>query len=388
VGATEEGVRDRTERWFRAHGLPHLTADYSASRDVFTRALPALTLVFVFEVFGALNLTWPWWGNLLAVAGGFAILLGGWIGTNALRKRPALSRPDSVGAPEIAAFILLPAVLPLAFGGQIRSAGVTAAANVGLVAAIYLGTSYAVVPMTRWAAVRLLRQLGNVADLLVRSFPLLLLFITFLFLQTEVWQIAAELHGPWFGILIGSFAMFGVLFVIFRLPREIGALATFQSWDEVSALVAGTPVEAWTGDRAHTPADVPGLGRRQWGNVGLVVLFGQGLQVLLVSLLTWALLVGLGAVVVTPALVAQWAGHQPNVLATADLWGRSLVVTEELLRVSAFLASVAGLYFTVTALTDQTYRAEFYDEVVADVRRALAVRAVYLSRLGSDRPAG
>ncbi len=368
--------------------MPHLIAGYSASRDVFTRALPALTVVFVFELFGALNLAWAWWANLLAVAGGLAILLGGWAGTNAIRGRRALSRPDRVAAPELAAFVLLPAILPLAFGGQIRSATVTAGANVGLLAAIYLGTSYAVVPMTRWAAVRLLKQLGNVADLVVRSFPLLLLFITFLFLQTEVWQVAAELHGVWFGILIGSFVVFGVLFVLFRLPREIGALATFGSWDEVSALVSGTPVEAWSGHRSDSPATVPALGRRQWGNVGLVVLFGQGLQVLLVSVLTWALLVGLGMVLLSPSLVAQWAAHQPHVLATADLWGRSLVVSEELLRVSAFLASVAGLYFTVTALTDQTYRAEFYDEVVADVRRALAVRAVYLTTIGSGRPAG
>jgi hypothetical protein len=45
--------------------------------------------------------------------------------------------------------------------------------------------------------------------------------------------------------------------------------------------------------------------------------------------------------------------------------------------VAGFLSAFSGLYFTVTMLTDVTYRQEFLEEVVVDVRQAFAVRAVY-----------
>jgi len=73
----EQSRVEDIERWLVRRGIPHFIDRYSASRDVLTRAIPVLTLVFVFEVFGAAQLEWRWWANLLAVAGGFAILLGG-----------------------------------------------------------------------------------------------------------------------------------------------------------------------------------------------------------------------------------------------------------------------------------------------------------------------
>jgi hypothetical protein len=36
------------------------------------------------------------------------------------------------------------------------------------------------------------------------------------------------------------------------------------------------------------------------------------------------------------------------------------------------------LYFTVTAITDEAYRREFIGEILEEMRRSLAVRAVYL----------
>ena len=38
---------------------------------------------------------------------------------------------------------------------------------------------------------------------------------------------------------------------------------------------------------------------------------------------------------------------------------------------------MSGLNFAVQIVTDQTYRAEFADDMTAEVRDALAVRAVY-----------
>jgi hypothetical protein len=81
--------------------------------------------------------------------------------------------------------------------------------------------------------------------------------------------------------------------------------------------------------------------------------------------------------------MAAWtADESVHVLARAHLSGRELVVTEELLRVAAFLAAFTGLHFTVVLSTDQAYREEFRDEAQAEIRQVFAVRAAYLASRG------
>jgi hypothetical protein len=372
----------RTERWFVRRGLPHFIDDYSASRDVLTRAVPVLTFVFLIEIVNAPKRSFPLWLDAVAVVGGFAILLGAWMVANAIRDRPLLARPVDVGRFEVAVFVLAPAALPLVFGGQWRSALATAALNLGLLGAIYVVTSYGLVPMTGWAVRETVRELNTVIGLLVRALPLLVLFVMFLFLQNEVWQITADLHGPFYWIVLAVFPLVGALFAVIRLPREIGPLSTFESWGVLVGRVEGTPVEALAKSTAQPVVATRPLSRRQWGNVGLVVLFSQGLQVVLVSAIAFVFLMGFGVLVVSEPIVERFVGADAHVLATLDLWGRQMVVTEELLRVTGFLSVFSGFYFGISVLTDETYRAEFLEEVIGEMRRSLAVRAVYLAALG------
>ena len=51
----------------------------------------------------------------------------------------------------------------------------------------------------------------------------------------------------------------------------------------------------------------------------------------------------------------------------------------ELVKVSLFLSSFSGLYFTVSAVTDETYRGQFFATVTQHLERAVGVRAVYLA---------
>jgi hypothetical protein len=359
-------------------GLPHFIADYSPTRDVLTRAVPLLTLIFLFEVANAPKREFPIWLDIVAVAVGFGILLGAWMLANRIRGRPLLARPVDVGVFEIAVFVLAPPAIPLIFGGQWRSALATALGNVLLLAVIFLGTSYGVVPLTRWAGSRTIRELEQVMSLLVRALPLLILFITFIFLQNEAWQITADLHGPYYGIVLGVFVAIGVGFSVIRLPRQIGELSNFESWDVVVGRVDGTPAQALVREAPERHAAAPPLTRRQWGNVALVFLFSQFLQVLLVCAMVFVFLLAFGVLVVTEPVARGFIDSQPHVLASLDLWGRNLVITDELLRVTGFLTVFSGLYFAVTAQTDETYRREFIGEILEEMRRSLAVRAVYL----------
>src|SRR5206468_3473250 len=116
-------------------------------------------------------------------------ILGAFAALNRSRGRPALSRPEEVGAAELAMFIAVPAVLPLIFGFQPVSAAVTAAGNALLLVLVYAVVGFGVLSIVRWAAARLLSQLAASLLLLARALPLLLIFSVVLFLTTEMWQV-------------------------------------------------------------------------------------------------------------------------------------------------------------------------------------------------------
>lgn len=373
----------RTERWFISRGTPQFIDQYTATGDAFRRAVPVLTLVFLVEMLGAVNSEWSVPVNLAAAAGGLALLVAIWAGVNRLRHQPALARPHRVGPVELSVFVLGPAVVPLVFGGQGWSALGVAVVNLVVLGFVYLVTSYALVALTRWAAARTLQELGQVVGLLARALPLLLLFVTFLFINAEVWQVAAALDGPSLAVVVGLFVAIGTGFLLTRLPHEIGALARFERPADVTAACVDGPLAGTVGALSPDELAAPPLSRRQRGNVVLVVLFSQGVQVVLVSAIIGAFFVLFGLIVVPPDVIESWAGPAAvgDALASFEVGGRPVVLTATLLRVAGFLAAFSGLYFTVYAITDATYRREFFDQVVAEVREALGVRIVYLALL-------
>jgi hypothetical protein len=359
--------------------VPHFIEDYHASSDIFTRAMPLLALIFLLEMFAAVSLDWPWWGNVLAVAAGFALLLGAWAAVNRLRGRPQLSLPDRVGAPELAVFVLVPPLVPLLIGGELGSAAATIAGNLALLGVIYLGTSYGIIPILRWATARIARQLGSTLGLFARAIPLLLLFVTFLFINAEVWQVVGGLRGEFYVATIALFGGFAVVFMLFRLPREVKELAAVGAWPDVVGSLHGTPL---AGYRPRSPDPSVGeITRRRWVNVGLLVLFGQSLQVVLVAGLVGLFLAVFGALAIDPLVIEAWTEAPVHSWFEVRLWERTIPITEELLRVAGFLTAFSGLYFTVTGVTDPALREEFFEDVVGEVRQAFCVRAAYVDIL-------
>lgn len=335
------------ERGLRRAGLPLLIEDYSAYEDVFTRAVPLLALVFVGEAFGAVDLTWPWWANLLAVAGGVAFLLGAVAVVNRRRGRPAIGLPARVGPTELALFVVVPALLPL-ISGQWRSALVTAGVNLLLLAVIWAVVGYGLAWIVVWSLRRLLGQLATSFALLARAVPLLLVFSIVLFINAEMWQVFSSLSDLQVLEVAGLFVVVGTVFVVARVPREVREL------------------ERQVGE------GTPPLRRRQLVNVGLVLVVAQGLQVLTVAVVLGAFFVAFGALAIEPSVVEAWIGSAPDPVA-------GTAVTTELLRVSGALAAFSGLYYAIAVLTDGTYREEFLEDVTGSMRDTFRLRARYLA---------
>ena len=382
--------REEIERWFIKRGLPHFIDGYSAGTDIWTRSLPVLGIAYLAGGFNALDLDkWSVRRNVVVAAITLAVLLAGIVAANILRGRKGLSIPRAVGPGELALFVIGPS-LPALFLGQPGDALQSMLTGIGVLLVIYVVTSYGLIPMTRWAFGQLGEQVADLGRLVVKALPLLLLFITFLFVNTEVWQVAGNLAGLAYWLVLALFFLIGAAFVLSRVPGEVAEINHFAGWDEAAALgrEVGAPLApgAVVESRVAVSAiDVsPPLSRRAWVNIVLVMLVTQAIQIMLVAVAVGGFLVVFGVLAIDRSIVESWTGNVAHELWEPSLGGRHLLLSEELLRVAGFLAAFAALYFTVYLVNDPTYRAQFRDEVVADVRGALAARACYLDSIQAN----
>lgn len=261
----------------------------------------------------------------------------------------------------------------------------TTGATVGLgVLALYAARALKVWLIARWALARTFHSLGLLFPLATRALPMLLLFITFLFINTEVWQVASHLDG---GVLWAAVLLFGVAaagFLWARLEEELDAFDDTIDADQLVAACVGTPMESTA--RAMVAADhdldrdaeVTGL---QKANLVLVLGIAQFVQVLLLSLAVFGFFLVFGAVAIDDAVIVSWLGEDPTYP-----WGIE-VVSRELAQVSTFLAAFSGLYFTVYAVTDTNYRQQFFTSITAELELAVNARVAYRRMCGdAERP--
>ena len=354
MGAPEEERLREYERGFHHAGLPLFIADRSAASDIFNRAVPLLGLVFLAEMLGALNLDWSPLANLGAVAGALTLMLLAISALNRSRGRPAVAIPQDIGKLELAGFVLIPALLPVIFGGQWLSALVTAGGNLALLALVFGVVGLGLVSIVRWTLGRLVGQLRASLELFARAIPLLMIFSVVLFLTVEMWEVFSRVELAALLILTALFILLGTSFLVARLPREVKAIEQDAS------------------------GEAPALDSRERLNVGLVMFVSQALQVLSVSVAIGGFFVALGILVIDPEITASWSGVDPNALVEFDLFGHAAIISEELLRVAGAIAAFTGLYFAISMLTDDVYRKEFLEELTSEMGQSFRERAEYL----------
>ena len=264
-----------------------------------------------------------------------------------------------------------------------RSTGVLMAAVVaGLVVAAYALAELHLQPILRWAVRRTFGSLGWLFPLVTRALPLLLLFITFLFINTEVWQVNSDLDRGLLWLAVLLFAGVATAFLLVRLPEEVRRVIGEAEGDRLVGICRGTPVEdiaaeVVVADGANGATGATGateLAPLQQANLILVLLVSQALQVLLLALSVFVFFLVFGKVAITDDVINTWVGGgAPHPLPSLS-W---LPISNELFQVSVFLAAFSGLYFTVYAVTDQNYRDQFFTSVSTELERAVGVHAVY-----------
>jgi hypothetical protein len=112
--------------------------------------------------------------------------------------------------------------------------------------------------------------------------------------------------------------------------------------------------------------------------VGLVVFVSQALQILFVGLGVAAFFLAFGMLTVNPSVLTEWIGNSGTTLATFNLFGHPVVITQELLRVAGAIGAFSGLYYAITALIDPSYHEEFLGDITLEMRPVFEARAEYL----------
>jgi hypothetical protein len=375
------------ERWFVAQGVPHFVADHSPTRVVLRRAAPILVAYLAVTLLMTASFQWSFELNLVAVLSAALIVIGGWAAVNILRGRRWRALPDRFGLVEIAGFLIIPALPPLVFGLQVSDAIAAVLESAVFLAVVYVATSYGIVGALVWAVRRAAAQIGSLGRLLTRALPLLMVFIAFTFLSNTVWQVATALTWQQLAIVLLFFLVLSLAFLIGRVVPELRRLVAADSpWPDTLVEIERTPAEALRAGLAGAAHPAVPLRWHEWVNVGTLIIFGQGIQIVLVTFAVQLALVVFGLLLVPVSVQADWVGRPITPLLTIDLGQQSLAITGEMLVVGLFLGAFSGLYFTVSALSDSAYRAEFFSAADREMRQLFAVRSVYHAARLSHEP--
>jgi hypothetical protein len=291
--------------------------------------------------------------------------------------RRRLSRPR-IGL-VLAATVLLSAAAALAVGLASRSVSFGFATGAWTLLAVVAAYALFVLRMhdiAGWALKRAFASLGLLFPLATRALPMLLLFVTFLFINTEVWQVTSAMNA---GVLWTAVLFFGVAatgFLLARLDEELDAFDDDITAETLLDVTADTPLAPTARRLVDEGADLQAqaeVGGLQKVNLVLALLVAQAVQVLLLAVAVFAFFVIFGVVAIDDAVIRTWVTTQG--VPHYDL-GQHLV-SSELARVSVFLAAFSGLYFTVYAVMDTNYRAQFFTEIERELARVVGARICY-----------
>jgi hypothetical protein len=249
-----------TEAWFVKNGLPYFVpSERVAARDALR---PRRTV--------------PWMIGVALAAVGLAVLLG------------LVFEDFTLGT---AALTLVGIGAGLAYGVTALRAG----------------------PIVTWALHRTIGSLRQLLPTVTRALPLLICFVTFLFINAEVWHIASRLDGGVLWLVVLLFFGLGIGFFLVRLPEEIDRADDDLDDRRIVEVTQGTPLEAevdrLAGARPGALAQQAQISRFERVNLMVALVVIQLSQVLLVSLTLVLFFLVLGGLAMNNSVIEDWIGE-------------------------------------------------------------------------------
>ena len=217
---------------------------------------------------------------------------------------------------------------------------------------------------------------------MLQVIPLLLVALTLSFFSAEVWQTIGRLHGLPLVLTTLLFLGLAAAFAMRQARPDLDALGTFADGDELRTALP-VRLRGRLGGNAFQATTSPQLRRRERINLVVITVLAQVVTAAVIALIIFAFFVVLGVLTADRGAIASWLGTDPRITASWHVAGHEYILTNELLRVSAFLGVFTGFYFIVSSSTDETMRAELAAGYQRHVRTCLAVRHAYWDRIRS-----
>lgn len=367
--------RRAAEYWFLDRGLPAVLRPGALVRRLWSRSAPALAALAVWSTWSVVIVLitgkhtididgeptrTEWFVLVLLVLVIPATVLGGWL----------VSRIGTIGRRAMAstASVVIAFVTGL-FGGPTPKVLVDElfiAANVALILVL---TASGVGSILGWAGKVAVGNLRLVGALFVRALPFVLLTVL-VFFNTYVWLMAEYVSRGrlWLALLfMGALA---VAFVTSSTVEQVRPMLTASAQPSTDdGQLVGTPFAD-----IPDPASHDKLSRTERLNVMFVLAVSQVLQVGMVAIVTGAIFLVLGLILLSPRLLAEWTR---NGATDGQFLGMTLPVPGSLIQTSMFLAALTFMYVSARAVSDGDYRSQFLDPLIADLRLTLVARNRY-----------
>lgn len=361
------------ESWFLERGLPSVLTRRARWRRLWTRSAPMLAgyaalqacILAIYLITGGhdVEISGEPTTSELVVLALLALALplmavAGWLvsRTRSRKTRTAIATSS----------VLAVACVGVASGDVVQEAVV--------VAAVLILTGSGIGSVLGWAVRMMLSHLATVGALAVRALPVVLL-TALVFFNTYVWLMAATISGNRLALAMAFLVTIAAAFVSSATRERVRPmLQSATAPRDQPEKLAGTPFATMPNATAGAP-----LKKSERLNVVFVLAVSQLAQILVVAVVTTAIYLILGLIVLSPELLNEWTHTYKS---SATVLGFTLPVPDSLIHMTLFLGALTFMYISARAAGDAEYRSTFLDPLIDDLDTTLAARNRYHGAAG------
>ncbi|WP_102417329.1 hypothetical protein [Mycobacterium sp. 4858] len=241
--------------------------------------------------------------------------------------------------------------------------------DAAVIAVVLILTGLGVGSVVGWAVRMMLSHFAMVGALAVRALPVVLL-TALVFFNTYVWLMAATISGNRLGLAMAFLVAIAAAFVVSATVERVRPmLKSTAALPAETEHLAGTPFAAMP-----DATDCAPLRKAERLNVVFVLAASQLAQILVVAVVTAAIYLILGLIVLSPELLNEWTHTYKS---TATVLGFTLPVADSLVHMCLFLGALTFMYISARAAGDAEYRSTFLDPLIEDLHTTLIARNRY-----------